>query len=100
MSHSSKYTVDSDAIGQHGLDVGTIAGQIQSAMNLMDRKLTALQGTWTGSAAAQYAVLHGDWSRAQARMKDSLADIGRTLGSASRAYATTESDTKATFVPR
>ena len=75
MSHSSKYTVDSDAIGQHGLDVGTIAGQIQSAMNLMDRKLTALQGTWTGSAAAQYAVLHGDWSRAQARMKDSLADI-------------------------
>lgn len=98
--HPSKYAVDSDLVAQHGLDVGTIAGQIQTAMNLMDRKLTALQGTWTGSAATQYAVLHGEWQRAQIKMKDSLAEIGRTLGTASRAYSTTESDVKAAFMPR
>lgn len=98
--HPSKYTVDSDQIAQHGLDVGTIAGQIQTSMNLMDRKLTALQGTWTGAAAAQYAILHGDWQRAQKKMQDSLADIGRALGNASRAYASTEADVKATFAPR
>lgn len=100
MGQPGQYAVNSGDIAQHANDVTVIASQIQGSMDQMRRKLESLQGTWTGAAAGQYAVLHGEWQRAQGNVRDTLRDISRALGGASRAYSSTEIDVKNAFVPR
>ncbi|MBC9956239.1 WXG100 family type VII secretion target [Yimella sp. cx-51] len=100
MANPGQYTVNAGDIAQHANDVRIIAGQIQGSMDTMRRKLEALQGTWTGAAAGQYATLHADWQRNQGAVRTTLTQIGLALNGASRAYSTTETDVRNSFTPK
>lgn len=93
------YSVDTTELSRHSGDVNTIAWDIQDSMSRMRRKLEELQGTWKGSAAAQYADLHAEWERRQESVRQTLDDIGKAAGAASTNYARTEDDVRATFLP-
>jgi WXG100 family type VII secretion target len=95
----SRFTVDADAISQHGGSIGSIARDIESKMTLMQRQLQALQGNWQGGASNQYAALHQDWERQQRNVKDSLDRISRALGKTANDYRMTEQSAKASFTP-
>ncbi|GAB3588324.1 WXG100 family type VII secretion target [Calidifontibacter terrae] len=97
MPTDGKYTVDAAAISRHATDVKTIATQIQTSMDTMQRKLEALQGVWTGAAAGQYTQLHTDWTTTQKKVKGTLEEIGLALGKASSAYSITETNVKTSF---
>ncbi|WP_018158153.1 WXG100 family type VII secretion target [Demetria terragena] len=95
----SRFTVDADAISNHGGSVGNIAREIETKMGLMQRQLQGLQGQWHGSASNQFAALYQDWERQQRNVKDSLARISRALGKTADDYRLVEQTARSTFTP-
>ncbi|YAL82831.1 WXG100 family type VII secretion target [Dermacoccaceae bacterium W4C1] len=93
----SAFTVDADAISTHGGTVGGIARDIEQQMSLMQRKLSALQGQWTGSASTQFSQLYSDWERQQRSVKETLRQIGLALGQTANDYRDVERGNQARF---
>lgn len=95
----ARFTVDADAISQHGGSVGSIAREIEGKMGLMQRQLQGLQGQWQGSASNQFTALYQDWERQQRNVKDSLDRISRALGKTADDYRMVEQSARTTFTP-
>lgn len=94
-----RFTVDTDAISNHGGSVGNIAREIEGKMGQMQRQLQSLQSQWQGSASNQYASLYNDWERQQRNVKDSLDRIAKALGKAADGYRQVEHTNRTTFTP-
>lgn len=94
---NSGYAVNAADLDQHSLDIAGIGEEIDRLMQLMKGKLGTLQATWKGQGANQYATLHHEWSQAQTKVRTTLGEIGRTVGSAGTAYAQVETDVVKAF---
>jgi WXG100 family type VII secretion target len=94
---SSQFQVDTDRIGAASTDVSRIGTDIDAQVAAMMARLTALQGAWTGSAAARFQDVLAVWRATQARVRESLDHIGRLLGQAGRQYAEAEQQNTAMF---
>lgn len=94
---ASSFQVDTDRIQAASVDIAAIAADIESQVQAMMGRLTALEDAWRGSAAAQFQGLIASWQGTQTQVRTSLDDIGRVLGQAGAQYADVEAQTAAMF---
>ena len=94
----TRYQGDSEAVfTATGAVRGTIT-RIQSEVEAMHGQLTALQGSWSGSAAQAFQTVVADWKGTQARVEESLSAINLALGQAGQGYADAEAANARLFV--
>ncbi|MFT3796989.1 WXG100 family type VII secretion target [Microbacterium sp.] len=84
------FTVDSDAVLTATAAIRGTADRLQSETAAMLGQLTALQGSWTGTAAVAFQGVVDRWRATQTELEAALADIGTALGHAGNQYAQTE----------
>ncbi|HRW20260.1 MAG TPA: WXG100 family type VII secretion target [Dermatophilaceae bacterium] len=94
------FSVDTDRIGSASADITRNAADIEQLVTGMVGRLGTLQGAWTGSAAAEFQGVLGEWQALQAQVRESLASLGSVLGKAGQSYATTEDSVRGMFVAR
>ena len=97
---SSVFKVDTGQITAASGDINRLAGEIESGVKAMMGKLNALQGSWQGSAATNFAQVSEDWRRTQDQVRDSLQRISMALGQAATQYGDTEHANTRMFTPR
>ncbi|MDM7830509.1 WXG100 family type VII secretion target [Cellulomonas edaphi] len=95
----SRYEVDSAQVTATAAAVQSRATTIRSEVAAMQRQLVALQDTWRGSAATQFAAVMHEWSTASARLDHALGRIGDAMQAAGRTYADAEAQAARMFTP-
>ncbi len=91
------YMVDSEGISTAATRVASSCAQIRTEVNSLMAELTALQNTWTGSAAAQFADCATQWQSVHTQVETTLENIGQQLTAAAHVYADAESQSAALF---
>lgn len=75
---------------------GTIE-RLRSEVNTMQGSLQELEGTWHGSAAANFQMVISDWRATQLRVEESLTNINAALARASQQYDDAEAANASMF---
>ncbi len=91
------FTVDTERIQAASSDMATIAGEIESSVSAMHARLIALQGAWTGTAAAEFQGLVAEWAALQQRVRGDLAEIAGLTARAGGSYQQTEEGVRGLF---
>lgn len=86
----TRYQIDSEAVASATSTVQAAASRIQADVSGLHSQLVALQGSWTGSAAAAFQSVIADWTATQRRVEESLQAINAGLAQAGRQYAEIE----------
>ncbi|MBW8172493.1 WXG100 family type VII secretion target [Ornithinimicrobium sp. Arc0846-15] len=94
---SSTFRVDTAQIQAASGDINRIAASIEGEVKAMMGKLNALQGSWQGGAAGNFATVAADWNTTQERVRASLQQISLALKSAGDDYASVEEMNRARF---
>jgi WXG100 family type VII secretion target len=93
----ARSVVDTERIAVAAGDINRLADTIQSNVSELRGRLTALDGAWEGPAKAEFVRVMHDYQGLQAKVNQTLADIGRLTSKASAAYAQHEDATRALF---
>ncbi|MCR2791730.1 WXG100 family type VII secretion target [Microbacterium sp. zg.Y625] len=91
------FSVDSDAVLTATAAVRGTADRLAGETSAMLAQLTALQSSWTGSAALGFQSVIDRWRATQREVETSLADISAALATAGQQYAQTEAATAGLF---
>lgn len=86
----TRYQIDSEAVASATSAVQAAASRIQADVSGLHSQLLALQGSWTGSAAAAFQNVVADWTATQRRVEESLQVLNAGLAQAGRHYADIE----------
>jgi WXG100 family type VII secretion target len=85
-------------------DLQTLSSQVMGGSNSIQEQLSQLksqvnsiEGSWQGSASAQFQDLYAEWDRSAAGLKDALDGISTLLGHASTSYQGTENAVASSF---
>ncbi|KQM15726.1 type VII secretion protein [Plantibacter sp. Leaf171] len=84
------FQVDSDAVEHASNAVRVTIEQIQSEVARLHAQLAALDGQWTGAAAAAFHGVVERWRGTQRQVEENLGEISRALSVASTQYAEIE----------
>jgi len=87
---SSTFQVDTARIEGAAGDITRISAEIESNVNAMMSRLTALQDAWQGSAATNFQGVVRDWEGTQRRVRESLDTISQALARAGQQYSEVE----------
>lgn len=91
------FTVDTDRIQAAASDMSSIAAEIEGSVSAMHARLTSLEGSWTGTAAAEFQGLVGEWTALQDRVRSDLAQIAALTSRAGGTYQQTEEGVRGMF---
>ncbi|MEO8829454.1 WXG100 family type VII secretion target [Lapillicoccus sp.] len=91
------FTVDTDRIQAASSDMSGIAGDIESSVGAMHARLSSLEGSWSGAAAAEFQGLVTEWAALQDRVRSDLAQIAALTARASGTYRETEEGVRGMF---
>lgn len=91
------FSVDSDAVLAATAGVRGTIERLQAESGAMMAQLTALQGSWTGSASVAFQTVTDQWRATQQQVEDTLAGISVALAAAGRQYADAELATTSLF---
>jgi 6 kDa early secretory antigenic target len=91
------FSVDSDAVFTASGAIRASVDRLESESASLLAQLTALQGSWTGSASAAFAGVVERWRATQREVAASLAEIDRALTVAGRQYADVEQASTSLF---
>lgn len=86
----TRYQVDSEAVAAATAGIQAAMSRIQAEVGGLRSRLTDLQGSWNGPAAVAFQGVVTEWTATQARVEESLAQIGTALGQAGHQYAEIE----------
>jgi WXG100 family type VII secretion target len=89
--------VDTDRIAAAAGDIQRNSQTIESTVAELRGRLSALDGSWEGPARLEFQRVLQEYQSLQARVSETLADIGRLTLQVSTAYAEHESATRALF---
>lgn len=93
----ARSVVDTERIAASAGDIHRLADTIQSSVSELRGRLSSLDGAWEGPAKAEFLRVMHDYQGLQAKVNESLADIGRLTSKASTSYAQHEDATRALF---
>jgi early secretory antigenic target protein ESAT-6 len=82
--------VDSDAVERASTAARVTIEQIQSEVARLHTQLAALDGQWTGAAAAAFHGVVERWRGTQRQVEENLSEISRALSVAGTQYAEIE----------
>ncbi|MFC0265440.1 WXG100 family type VII secretion target [Alloscardovia macacae] len=85
-----QYHVNSEEIQQASIAVYHSIDQMRTAVQAMYTNLTALEGSWQGSAATQFESVIQQWRTSQHAMESTLQNIQQALSQAAAVYADAE----------
>ncbi len=91
------YMVDSEQLQLAVTNTQSSIGRVQAEVAALLGNLTALEGSWSGEAAAAFQGLVQQWRSTQAQVELSISAINGALGSASASYGTVEGDVRRLF---
>ncbi|MGL4173904.1 MAG: WXG100 family type VII secretion target [Actinomycetota bacterium] len=94
---TSQFHVDTERIAAASGEVHRISVELENQVSRMMSQLTGLQDAWRGTAATQFHHVMQEWQTTQAKVREALDHIGRTLGQAGQQYAAAEQQTTAMF---
>ena len=89
--------VDTDRIAAAAGDIQRNSQTIESTVAELRGRLAGLDGSWEGPARLEFQRVLQEYQALQARVSETLADIGRLTLQVSTAYAEHESATRALF---
>ncbi|HXH34858.1 MAG TPA: WXG100 family type VII secretion target [Plantibacter sp.] len=84
------FQVDSEAVQQASTAARITIEQIQSEVTRLQSQLSALDGQWTGAAAAAFHGVVERWRGTQRQVEEHLGEISRALAVAGNQYADIE----------
>ncbi len=93
----SRYEVDAAQLSSTAVAVQSSASTVEDAVAGMHRTLVALQGTWQGTASAQFAGLVTQWHTAAAQLDRALRQLVGAVQSAAITYDDAESQATRLF---
>lgn len=85
-----RYQVDSEQMNAASGAVAASVTTVRTEVAAMMRNLDALQGTWTGGAAAAFSGTVTQWRAAQNQVETALDAIQAALAQAAQNYADAE----------
>lgn len=86
----TRYQIDSEAVASATTAVQAAASRIQADVSGLHSQLLALQGSWTGQAAAAFQSVVADWTATQRRVEESLQTLNAGLAQAGQHYSEIE----------
>lgn len=84
------FQVDSEAVEQAATAARLTIEQIQNEVARLHSQLSALDGQWTGTAAAAFHGVVERWRGTQRQVEENLGEISRALSVAGTQYADIE----------
>jgi WXG100 family type VII secretion target len=93
----SRSVVDTERIAAAAGDIHRNSQAIESTMAELRGRLTGLDGSWEGPARLEFVRVMQEYQTVQAKLVQTLGDIGRLTLQASTAYADHETATRALF---
>ncbi len=86
----AQFNVDADLIASKSAAARAQVETISSEVNALTASLQDLQGSWTGSASANFQGVLANWRQTQAQVEQAIAQINEALNRAGLNYAETE----------
>jgi len=86
----TQFHVDSDALISTTSTARATISRIQGEVATLLGQLTALEGSWTGQASAQFQGAVGAWRTTQQHVEQSADALNLALGQAGQQYAEVE----------
>lgn len=96
----ARFTVDSAALQANSTAVRGTIERIRAEVATMHAGLQALEGSWTGQAAALFQTVVADWRTTEATVEASLESITAALNAAAVGYEEAEARNAALFLGR
>lgn len=93
----TRFHIDSEAVAAATANAQAAASRIQSDVQALHARLTELEGSWSGQAAAAFQGVVAEWAALQRQVDDGLARLGTALGAAGRHYADVEAQNARLF---
>ncbi|TFC42820.1 WXG100 family type VII secretion target [Cryobacterium sp. TMT1-21] len=86
----TRYQVDSEAVLHTTAVARASIGRIQTEVAGLISQLTALEGSWSGQAAAAFQSAVSEWRATQQQVAQSAEALGQALNQAGQHYAEIE----------
>ena len=80
------FATDTGLMRQRSAAVLSTAERVRAEVDSMRASLSELQGTWSGSASANFQNIVAQWRATQAQVEESLSQISVALTRASEQY--------------
>lgn len=94
----AQFNVDADLIASKSAQARGQVDTIVSEVNALTASLQDLQGSWTGSASANFQGVLTNWRNTQRQVEESIAQINEALSRAGINYSDTELANASMFV--
>ncbi|MFW0111461.1 WXG100 family type VII secretion target [Rothia sp. CCM 9417] len=94
----AQFNVDADLIASKSAQARGQVDTIVSEVNALTTSLQDLQGSWTGSASANFQGVLTNWRNTQRQVEESIAQINEALSRAGINYSDTELANASMFV--
>lgn len=94
----AQFNVDADLISTKSAQARAQVDTIISEVNGLTASLQDLQGSWTGSASANFQGVLTNWRNTQRQVEESIAQINEALARAGVNYSETEMANASMFV--
>lgn len=96
----TQFRVDAAAVATAAGATRASGAVIAAEVAAMMSHLTALEASWQGGAATQFAAVSQQWRLTQHQVEASLESIALALDGAARQYTETEQAATLMFTPR
>ncbi|MEO7753958.1 MAG: WXG100 family type VII secretion target [Terracoccus sp.] len=93
----SRSIVDTERIAAAAGDINRLAERIRTDVAELRARMVSLDGAWEGPAKAEFVRVMHDYQALQARVNESLSEIGGLTSRVSAAYLEHENATRALF---
>ena len=94
----SKFGVDVSQVSSASAVVATSVSTIRSEVAAMQRHLTDLQSTWTGSASLAFSGVVAQWQATQVQVESGLDAITSALSRTATTYEDAEAAARTNFL--
>ncbi|MEX0913420.1 MAG: WXG100 family type VII secretion target [Demequina sp.] len=94
----TQYHVDAAQVATASSQAAASAATLRAEVAAMMGHLTALEGSWQGSAATAFAGVLQEWRTAQVQVESALDSITTSLGQAAQQYEAAEDNASRLFL--
>jgi WXG100 family type VII secretion target len=91
------FSVDSEQVLVANSHIQSTIGRLQLEISTLHAQLSALDGTWQGSAASSFQELVLRWKTSADTLEQNLSSIGQALAIAAQQYSDIESANQRLF---
>lgn len=92
------FQVDAEVVHSTTVAAQSTLARLQSEAQTLTAQLAGLQQSWSGSAAAAFQSVLGEWQKAQGQLDEAMSGIHTALQAAASQYADVEAHNARMFM--